>query len=135
MQVEFERLAGRRVSPEMYKDIIEPMYMATDISKEDFVKLINIEAVALPDPKKLVAKMRKICKHMKETCNSYFDLDEQVELLETIDKYIEVVYGGDVKYALKMEFAWECERGCRYPRKVEFWRPSCGWILEEIELA
>ena len=44
MKQEFERLAGYEVSTEDYNNIIEPMYMATDLSKEDFIKTINRKA-------------------------------------------------------------------------------------------
>ena len=41
MKHEFEALAGYEVSHEDYNNIIEPMYMATDLSKQDFVKVID----------------------------------------------------------------------------------------------
>lgn len=41
MKHEFERLAGYQVSIENYEKYIEPMYMATDLNKEDFTKCIN----------------------------------------------------------------------------------------------
>ncbi len=41
MKQEFEALAGYEVSAEDYNNIIEPMYMATDLSKQEFVKTIN----------------------------------------------------------------------------------------------
>lgn len=44
MKQEFEALAGYKVSTEDYNNIIEPMYMATDLSKQEFVKTINRKA-------------------------------------------------------------------------------------------
>lgn len=41
MQVEFERIAGYEVYTEDYNNVIEPMYMATNLSKEDFAKVID----------------------------------------------------------------------------------------------
>lgn len=41
---EFEALAGYEVSTENYNNIIEPMYMATNLCKADFVKTINRKA-------------------------------------------------------------------------------------------
>ena len=41
MKHEFEALAGYEVSTEDYNNIIEPMYMATNMSKADFVKCID----------------------------------------------------------------------------------------------
>jgi hypothetical protein len=41
MKHEFEALAGYEVSTETYDNIIEPMYMATNLSKAEFVKTLN----------------------------------------------------------------------------------------------
>lgn len=41
---EFETLAGYEVSTESYNEIIEPMYMATNLTKQEFVKTINRKA-------------------------------------------------------------------------------------------
>jgi len=44
MKQEFEALAGYEVSTEDYNNIIEPMYMATNLDKAEFVKTINRKA-------------------------------------------------------------------------------------------
>ena len=44
MKQEFEALAGYEVSAEDYANVIEPMYMATSLSKQEFVKTINRKA-------------------------------------------------------------------------------------------
>lgn len=49
MKHEFEALAGYEVSFEDYNRIIEPMYMATELSKEDFVKWHRPQAVCPSD--------------------------------------------------------------------------------------
>ena len=41
MKHEFEQIAGYEVSWEDYNNIIEPMYMATNLSKEEFVKTLS----------------------------------------------------------------------------------------------
>lgn len=46
MKVEFERLAGIEVTNETYETIIEPMYMATNLSKADFIKTLNLKQLA-----------------------------------------------------------------------------------------
>lgn len=45
MKCEFERIAGYEVSDKTYNEIIEPMYLATELSKRDFVKLLNRKAL------------------------------------------------------------------------------------------
>ena len=64
MKHEFEALAGYEVSFEDYNRIIEPMYMATELSKEDFVKCIDRKRFALPTKAELLAAMRKEAKHL-----------------------------------------------------------------------
>lgn len=41
MHGEFESLLGEKVTPYFYDHVIEPMYMATTLSKSDFVRLID----------------------------------------------------------------------------------------------
>lgn len=41
MKFEFEQIAGYEVSNEDYDNIIEPMYMATNLSKYEFVKVVD----------------------------------------------------------------------------------------------
>lgn len=58
MKEEFERLAKIEVTHETYSKIIEPMYLATDLSKQEFVKLLNLKALAMPKVKtKNIKKM------------------------------------------------------------------------------
>lgn len=47
MKHEFEELAGYEVSVEDYNNIIEPMYMATNLSKTEFVKTISKKRFAV----------------------------------------------------------------------------------------
>ncbi len=44
MHHEFEELAGYEVSYKTYTEIIEPMYMATKLSKQEFIKTLNRKA-------------------------------------------------------------------------------------------
>lgn len=41
MYAEFIQLAGYEVSYQTYVEIIEPMYMATNLSKENFIKCLD----------------------------------------------------------------------------------------------
>lgn len=60
MWKEFEELAGYEVSFDTYEKVIEPMYMATDLSKADFVKVINRKAVELKRERKPMYKKMKV---------------------------------------------------------------------------
>lgn len=43
MHREFEELSGITVSWKVYHDIIEPMYIAADVDKREFVKMLNLD--------------------------------------------------------------------------------------------
>lgn len=53
MKQEFEMLAGYAVSQEDYNKIIEPMYMATNLSKEDFIKCVDRKRFEYIAPKSI----------------------------------------------------------------------------------
>lgn len=55
---EFEIIAGYEVSVYDYKNIIEPMYMATKLNKTEFVKLINRKEFEITDERKALDKIR-----------------------------------------------------------------------------
>ena len=69
MKVEFEQLAGYEVSMEDYSNIIEPMYMATNLSKQEFVQVV--------DRKRFEVKKEKTA--------------EQIQLEETINEEIKML--------------------------------------------
>ena len=54
MKQEFEALAGYKVSVEDYNNIIEPMYSATNLTKQEFVKTINRKAFEVKDEPKII---------------------------------------------------------------------------------
>jgi len=63
MKHEFEAMAGYEVTNETYDNIIEPMYMATNLSKQEFIKTLNRKAleykpVRKPNIKKMLVRDR-----------------------------------------------------------------------------
>ncbi len=57
MKHEFEAIAGYEVSVSDYDNIIEPMYMATDLNKAEFVKVISKERFALKSREELIQEI------------------------------------------------------------------------------
>lgn len=53
LKQEFERLAKIEVSDETYSKIVEPMYMATGLTKDEFIKILNLKAIAVPRTKEI----------------------------------------------------------------------------------
>ena len=66
MWAEFEELAGYEVSYETYSKVIEPMYMALPetYTKQDFVKMLDKKAFALPTAKELLKEVKTEAKHL-----------------------------------------------------------------------
>ena len=120
MKHEFEALAGYEVSFEDYNRVIEPMYMATELSKEDFVKCIDRKRFALPTKAELLAAMRKEAKHLYDICGQS---EQRLERLA--HTYLKRVYGVDwtddsqaYAFFLKGYEYPDIQRGCTYPREL-----------------
>lgn len=130
MKYEFETLAGYEVSTKDYNEIIEPMYMATNLSKEEFVKTISKKRFALRSLKSIIKEMKTIAKEIENNCYIYYtkDLSEQLENL--FNEYIGRKYEGmNVNYFISegMKFS------CFYPMQVEFYNKDYK-TLETIDL-
>lgn len=123
MKHEFEALAGYEVSREDYYDIIEPMYMATDLSKQDFVKCIDRKRFALPTKAEMLREMRKEAKHLCDICGRRCDFDSERRLESMAHEYLRRFYGIDwnkdskaYAFFLKGYEYPEIERGCTFPK-------------------
>ena len=96
MQVEFERIAGYEVSVEDYNNIIEPMYMATDLDKYEFVKVIDrkrfeVKHEKSPEQIQLEDKL----KEELETINS--DIKYYKDIIETLNEEYAKGWKTDIK--------------------------------------
>lgn len=83
MYEEFMNLAGYEVSYSDYTNIIEPMYMALDLDKSDFIKCINRKRFELEPLDKIHKRMIKLANQIKDTCTHYTDYEayDQIESL------------------------------------------------------
>lgn len=122
---EFESLAGYEVTFEDYNKIIEPMYMVTDLSKQDFVKVIDKKRFALPTIAEMKKEMKKIAQHLYDICGRDYDSESLDRLEKTAKEYAKRVYGIDwvhdsatfVYFVHGYEFE-ELQRGCSYPKEL-----------------
>ena len=143
MKEEFEKLAGYTVSYEDYTKIIEPMYLATDLNKADFVQCINKKRFAQPDPKKvrkqLIHEMKEIAQHLQYICGHYSDFESEQKLERLVHDYAYKIHHLDWNNDLKVwaytireyEFP-DLGRGCTYPVKVRIGRDQ--YLYEEFWL-
>lgn len=125
MKHEFEQLAGYEVSTEDYDKVIEPMYMAVNLSKQDFVKCVDRKRFALPTKRQCVNQMVKIAKHLAETCERYTDYPARDELDNLAKAYAKRFYSVDWVNDTSTyvhfidEYAYpELRRGCTYPKTL-----------------
>ena len=81
MWKEFEEIAGYEVSFEDYNNVIEPMYMATNLSKAEFVKCIDKKRFALKTRKQLINEMRKKAEEIRCVVehNGAYDLKDELQ--------------------------------------------------------
>ena len=136
MKHEFEALAGYEVSSKDYNDIIEPMYMAVNLSKSEFVKTIDKKRFALKPVKSIVKEMKGIAKYLKETCNHYTDMEARERLEALVEEYIERKgYKGIVGHYTDAGYTYPNERGCTYPKAIEIYGLKNFNTIEKIELA
>lgn len=121
MHHEFEQLAGYEVSYETYVNVIEPMYNATNLTKQDFVKCLNKKAFALPTRAEMKKEMRKIANKVFENCGLKSFIEEFDEVQRIADSYAKQFYGL-CSFALVCRGYAYCgirqDRGCTYPETV-----------------
>ena len=120
MKHEFEALAGYEVTTEDYNKIIEPMYMATDLTKEEFVKVVSKQRFALKPLSKMERTMKKIATHLKETCTHYTDFEAKEELEKVAKEYADRI--GASSYYISENEKWTCY----YPSQITFIGMSGG---------
>ena len=71
MWEEFEKLAGYSVTYEDYINVIEPMYMATNLNKQDFVECLNPKRFSLEYRRKMLRK--QLISDMRVLAQTVFD--------------------------------------------------------------
>ena len=133
MWKEFEELAGYEVSYEDYTNIIEPMYMATNMSKQDFIKCIDKKrfAIVKRSERTILKQMKKIAAELMETCEHYKDyvLEEEIEKLA---KELRDTHYAGFCYSIGREHTMPNCRGCTFPSKIVLWLPGTVSSCEKI---
>ena len=133
MQQEFEQLAGYEVSYEDYVDIIEPMYMAVDLSKSEFVQCINKKRFALPSLKSIISKMQQCAESLYESCTHYTDWDTKEKLNGLIEEYIQRRFGS-LSNTITYGINEKQRQSCYYPVSVDIYDAKTYKNIERIDL-
>lgn len=125
MKYEFEKLAGYEVTTRDYLDIIEPMYMATNLDKSDFVRCLDRNRF----DKKVVLEnhiksAKKYAEALKRCCGHFIDTYSEEHLKGELEMYAQEKYGlsFDADLTIYFNTAYESpslQRGCTYPISAE----------------
>ena len=141
MYDEFMRLAGYEVTRETYDTIIEPMYMAMpdNIGKTQFIAMLDRKAFALPTRQQMIRTMKKMARHLAETCEHYTDYETAEEMEKTAHDFAKRFYGIDWTHDSKAyvffnrEYTYpDIKRGCTYPCELVIGRD--GHDYDHIKL-
>ena len=140
MWKEFEEIAGYEVSYEDYTNIIEPMYMALpNVSKYDFVKMIDKKRFALPTPQEVLRQVKKEARHLFDICGYYTDYESKLRIERAAHLYMRRKYNVDWNtdteafcYFINGYEYPEVERGCTYPKTLVIGRGQSEY--ERIQL-
>lgn len=134
MKYEFEAIAGYEVTDSDYTEIIEPMYYASNLDKQEFIKTLNKDRFALRTRKSYIKEMKMIAKHLKETCDHYTDTEakDRLETLAEEWQNRKNACGYIISTRTTMEHLG-AGRGCSYPVKIQFYNTSYADI-DVIEL-
>ena len=137
MKHEFDALAGYEVSVSDYDNIIEPMYMATELSKEEFVKVICKERFALKSREEIIQEMKELAEHLKKNCDHFTDFEAKEKLEALAEEYKERF--GPYKGGFLLNSRYTLEhlgeyRGCSYPAELEIYN-SKYHTTEKIKIA
>lgn len=141
MYNEFMEIAGYEVSYDTYKNIIEPMYTALpgSITKQEFVKMLDKRAFALPTKKQMERELKKQAQFLYENCGRRSWNDEKAAIDRLAKEYAKRFYGIDwtndsnsfVYFLNGYEYP-TVQRGCTYPKTLVIGRNYTEY--ERLEL-
>ena len=133
-KAEFEALAGYEVTNKDYDEYIEPMYMALNVSKEEFVGMVSKERFAMKTKQQLLKEARRLAKSLKATCDSYTDTETEQALKDVLADLASRYYYGMAKFQITTKMCYGTF-GCSYPASVEIYSPKRFETLDSFELA
>lgn len=138
MWKEFENIAGYEVSYEDYTKVIEPMYMATDLSKQDFVKCLDrkrfdFRAKEKAEKKEMLKAMKEIAEERAQNCEYFCNYEAEEKLIEIARNFMKKFYPENLGYHGDVERKhWaNLSTGCTYPAELVIYREFRGEWNEE----
>lgn len=106
MKQEFERLIGKEVEYETF-EMYEKMYNAVDVDKQEFVKMLNIEAIpesrraieAREEAERIINDIKDEIKRLKEELEELVDDEKRYKFFEDLGLDDADYWKGQAKWA------------------------------------
>ena len=140
MWEEFENLAGYQVTYEDYTNVIEPMYMATNLSKQDFIKCLDYKRFSIQYKKAqlkktLLKQMREKAEIMKAYCGHCDTYEVYAELRNLCQQYNKefAPYGATADWERGYEYTGN--HGCSYMKAMVYIDDYTGAEVGRVKLA
>ena len=135
MWSEFEKIAGYEVSYDDYTNIIEPMYNAVELSKQEFVKTLNRKQFDLKYKKE--QEKKKLVRELKEIAETMFNQCGRCDTFETFCKLLNKAREYDEKFAQYGTYSEIDKRKgyglCTYVKAI-LWFDKEGNLIDRLEL-
>ena len=139
MHHEFEQLAGYEVTFEDYANIIEPMYMATNLTKQEFIKCLDYKRFSIQYKKSqlkknLIKQMKELAEIMKSYCGHRDTYNEYIELRTLAQQYIKEFgeYGTYTEWDRGYEY--KDRTGCSYIKAIVFYSSYDDKEVSRVQL-
>ena len=112
------------------------MYMALpDVTKQEFVKMIDKKRFALPTKRQIINQMKKLAQEIAENCEYRSCTEEEVKLELMAHEYAKRFFNMDWSHDIKVwtifnrEYMYpEIKRGCTFPKELVI-----GYAANEYE--
>lgn len=102
MKSEFEKIAGYEITYDDYKNIIEPMYLALNLEKKEFVKLLNKKRFAVSHKQNEdLIRLKIFANEIADKANKKNVYEESYDLYNNCEEYCKKYYkaGAHLLYA------------------------------------
>lgn len=135
MWKEFEELAGYEVTYEDYSKIIEPMYMATDLNKRDFIACLDYKRFSIQYRKeqmkhKMVKRLKELAAQMKAEAghvDTYETFSELHGLAREYDKEFP-------HYGATGDYEREYKNNSQYIKGIVWYDDRTGAVVGRLTL-
>lgn len=127
---EFEKLAGYKVTRLDYFRVIEPMYMATKLNKEEFVKVINRKEFETTPEKEALDKIRLYAEEYRNNAKNDGKFFITTEFNNMVEEFARKYYDSNkIWIGAKHDIL-----GAMYPSEFQIMNETNNRVLKTFKL-